>query len=544
MNLGSMYNRIIVLICLLPALILNTLSLSLPVKKIRLSINLTTQAQQNITAAHSAVSLWREILKDKDMIDGDIMILCNSLYASALCRSGNDPEAIQVYDRTISMFDRNTAASTVADVRLGRGSVLQRSMRYKEAKEDFIYVFRNIVDPDLKDKIEAAAFSAALCYARLGDSSSTETMLCHFLAEKDDKTVDPNLVAFLATLQLNSSDHALQSLRESVKREGISPVFKWILAVCTNENCNIIRDSSDIDELIKLASINVSPFDDYQLVHLDDKVHLHDLIKTCPSWPLGFILPRDIHQLKVRLSDMKSDHWVWKERSGYGSHGNSILTTEEVIQKAVRLDRSVLCQKLIDPSILCQGRKFSIRIYVVYFAPSTSSIDGNIYLLKTGLMKLASEEYSEHSTNLPSNENIFMTNSGRLESDGMTQYDLDYLQNYIDDTFGCGSFDRVWENIRNSVKEVMRAYNTRFTPLSSPIFVSNIPKILGLDYIIDVDLNPFLMEVNRFPGMEPRGESDVKVKQQVLLSAWKLASFKTGISCGLKHLELQNFEEI
>ena len=543
-ELDSMQKRIILLTYVLSTLIINTLSISFPVEKIRMAIDLSTQAQQNITAAHSAVSLWREILKDKAMMDKDINILCNSLYASTLCRTGNDKEAIQIYDRTINMFDRSTASSTITDVRLGRGSALQRSIRYSDAKDDFVFLCRNIVDPDLKDKTEAAAFRAALCYTRLGDITSAETILSQFLAGKDEKDVDPNLIAFMAALKLDSTIHAIKSLKTAVKRDGISPVFKWILAVCTNEHCNMIRQSSDINQLMELASINLSPFDDFQLIHLDDKVNLHDLIKTCPFWPVGFVLPRDIHQLREESSDEKADFWVWKERSGYGSHGNCILTTEEAVRKAVNLDRSVLCQKLIEPSILCQSKKFSIRIYVVYFAPSANILDGKSFLLNTGLMKLASEEYLEHSTNLQSNENVYMTNSGRLESDGMVQHDLDYLQTFLENKFGPSSYNCLWTKIRFSVKEVMKAYNSRITPMSYPSFVSKVPKILGLDYIIDTDLNPFLLEVNRFPGLEPRGRSDAEVKKQVLLSAWKLASLMTGVSCGLNYPESQEYEEI
>jgi hypothetical protein len=50
-----------------------------------------------------------------------------------------------------------------------------------------------------------------------------------------------------------------------------------------------------------------------------------------------------------------------------------------------------------------------------------------------------------------------------------------------------------------------------------------IPKIMGFDYIMDVNRRLFLLEVNRFPGLEPRDVSDIPVKQGVVCSAWELA---------------------
>jgi hypothetical protein len=64
-----------------------------------------------------------------------------------------------------------------------------------------------------------------------------------------------------------------------------------------------------------------------------------------------------------------------------------------------------------------------------------------------------------------------------------------------------------------------------------------IPKILGLDFVVreeeennDTDhqgqrrtTTPWLVEVNRFPGLEPRDEDDRKIKYKVVRDAWKKA---------------------
>jgi hypothetical protein len=64
---------------------------------------------------------------------------------------------------------------------------------------------------------------------------------------------------------------------------------------------------------------------------------------------------------------------------------------------------------------------------------------------------------------------------------------------------------------------------------------------MGFDYIIDADLRPWLMEVNRFPGLEARGSMDAKVKSNVIETAWRLASVSARTSCGLS-TQIDNIE--
>ena len=58
-----------------------------------------------------------------------------------------------------------------------------------------------------------------------------------------------------------------------------------------------------------------------------------------------------------------------------------------------------------------------------------------------------------------------------------------------------------------------------------PIFAQfYIPKILGFDFIVSENFQPWLIEVNRFPGLEQRDECDYRVKHKVVEDAWYLAA--------------------
>lgn len=73
---------------------------------------------------------------------------------------------------------------------------------------------------------------------------------------------------------------------------------------------------------------------------------------------------------------------------------------------------------------------------------------------------------------------------------------------------------------------------------------------MGFDYIVDANRRPFLLEVNRFPGLEPRDANDTVVKRAVVLSAWALAYNRLGLDAQESHrpvdedVELCSFERL
>ncbi|KAL7538459.1 hypothetical protein ACHAWF_006101 [Thalassiosira exigua] len=179
-------------------------------------------------------------------------------------------------------------------------------------------------------------------------------------------------------------------------------------------------------------------------------------------WPRGYALPE---QLDAFVDDLAKDtgqqtdkkEWILKERSGYGGHGNTVASAEEVML-ACGLDAladSVLCQRIVDPPMLLDGCKFSLRVYVISF---------------------------------PRGRRFWMTASVPLmrKREGM-------------------DYDKMWNDIEESIGAVMKRYvefRRDNAPAYAPLCI--LPQILGFDFILDSATSPFLPEVNRFPGLEPR----------------------------------------
>ena len=75
-------------------------------------------------------------------------------------------------------------------------------------------------------------------------------------------------------------------------------------------------------------------------------------------------------------------------------------------------------------------------------------------------------------------------------------------------------------------------------------FIGSVPKIMGFDYLIDSSLKPWLMEVNRFPGLESRGEDDWVVKSELIKNTWKLATARYDDNASLGPSMMNEFDQI
>ena len=397
-----------------------------PVEQIRDAMKLTTIGQSNITAAHSAVILWNDILQQNEfsMQPASIRILCNSLYASSLSRIGRDRDALDVHDITLSLVDDSVDDNILIDVRISRGEALQRLMRYAEAGNEYLAVCQIGKDlQSIQDKIARSAYGSALCFMRQGDLDGAESILSSlFKGVHDLSGVDSNLVGMYGALlweiyqrngqqseQSKGSFTPAQLLNHAASSPNASPVYKWFHALTSKSKCDMFENdvaAMERDSLLQIAAINQSPFDDAELIHLDDKVLLQDLLynsgSTSTHWPEGYVLPRDQNKFEEYCTKNTDSQWILKERAGYGSHGNRIATCLEAldVSKQGSSDDSkhcVLCQKLIEPSLLFHERKFSIRVYVVYFSRGENN-QSTVYLLNQGLAKLAESVYQGSSS--------------------------------------------------------------------------------------------------------------------------------------------------
>ena len=555
----------------------NTL-LPIPITKICSALYAATLVR--VGRDDDALVVYNDILENMveveniDKNENEDMILLSST-------SNNENKIIKISDLSLWI-----------DISISQGETLQRLMKYDQARNRFGQVWSTLLHLQTSlssttsssttiDIVESfihkqsqCAYKTALCSLRLDDLEYAEHVLlqeynhvqqrlkCNGMNNNhdDDTSICNDVMGMLGIVQIEKqmretgridydyASNSIELVKDAAGSNNSSGIYKWLYEhLIKSRSSSSTNDfSNEVDKKIqylKMSFINNSPYDDTFLRHLDDKVLLHQLLtdsnennSNTSFWPIGFILPNDqrefeqhcsIHDNK-KLDDCKD--WIIKKRSGYGSHGNTIVSAKEAMKMSSMLYDQVLCQELIK-STTCQGRRFSLRIYVVYFQ-SYPTLSSSVYISKTGLMKLASCE-----SNIPLNvseNDIYMTNSGRGDVSNENQYDFDYLAKFIDDKYGSGHFNELWSKIELSVSSVMKSYLKKKESLLSPsnaysnTLFGNIPKVMGFDYLLIKDykdlLQPRLIEVNRFPGLEARGSTDESVKMNLIKDVWSLAS--------------------
>ena len=471
--------------------------------RVKAAMTATTASQSNMTMAYEACDLW-STLPICDFPSDSVRAISSVLHATCLARVGRDAEAVEVYQSCLQM-EKYLELVTLEDVKIGRASALQRLMRYDEAMHQFL-------DCDIANR--RGIMGALTCCLRLGQVERAVRLL-------ETRSSDVQSRAMLETLKLLQGTPMNAYQRERIHDAAVdSQLFRWIAQVS-----NVAKTpENNLFDHLEVSAINQSPLDDPLLLYLDDKVKLQGLLagEGKSFWPVGFIMPQEVGSFSryaVRDGESIAKDWILKSRAGYGSHGNEIMTANEVIKRygATSSAEILLCQRMVDPPLLLDNRKFSMRLYVYYFT------NGSVFLSNLGLVKLASKEYQRGTHD----DCIHMTNSGR--EDAMLQYDLEYLRDKFQKAGF--SFSSLWADIALAVKETMECFQVHCNSLlvegihfRTGLARLGIPKILGLDFMVTESLHPMLLEINRFPGLEPRGDGDELVKQAVVREAWICAS--------------------
>lgn len=571
----------------------------------RRAIDLSNKANIDPSYANEACELWSSILNADDADSQSLplpmgaMPVAHGIHASTLVRVGRDKDAIIEYQKALSYLKDGGALSKPltkeeVDIRMGMGNSFQRLLRYREAANTFLDVSSRCLDingnasdqSQEKNWVQPAHLnslqSAALCFMRTGNLDAAISTMESF------ETQDANMSGILGALLLIQMQSSKATMRDAEKLERVktarellhyasndestTPLYNWLYLTTQTDPLDGIPSETfqclKGDIYLAFAKINNSPFDDPGLVNLDDKILLHSAVMDhCHNakefWPQGYILPQNMllfmdkckgsANSDARYMEMKN--WILKERSGYGSHGNSIASANEAISMYddASIADPILCQRIVEPPMLIGGRKFSLRVYVIYFPGGKFSsgegdeevFDAEIYVSNEGLVKYASASFDDEQATINA-ENLddqYMTNSGRGDGRSAQQQDLRQLQSEFEQS-GI-NYENMWNKIEQSIQVGMKRYfdlqrkgatsQDDFAEArdssSGDSFVQStyaplchIPKIMGFDYILDSSANPYLLEVNRFPGLEPRSSMDSDVKHCVVYDAWIAAS--------------------
>ena len=188
------------------------------------------------------------------------------------------------------------------------------------------------------------------------------------------------------------------------------------------------------------------------------------------------------------------------------------LLFEILLIKNEQKVKYILIQKYIEKPLLYCGRKFDIRIWVLFtYMLKTNRFDA--YVFREGHLKASSELFDInsldtfiHLTNYSVqkyNKNFSKSEIGNEISFSTFQKELDKNTygkiNFKNDIFG--KIVKIIEITANIAKNKINSNNRK-----------NCFEIFGYDFILDEDYNPFLLEINTNPGYE---ESSPLIKMLV-----------------------------
>lgn len=259
--------------------------------------------------------------------------------------------------------------------------------------------------------------------------------------------------------------------------------------------------------------------------------------KNIPGLLPAFVVPRELDDFKEHVAENPHSLWVLKTNS---HRGISALTAEEVLDYPYGEGQSMVQEFMLNP-LLIDGRKFDIGIY----AALTSVKPMRAYIYDDALLRFCSQPYKSSTgrinmTNIDTYvigddyQPIWLMNSLVKPFIGANLSMKRTLDYYLKQNGKNGAI--IWNQIEQIIA---RAYKTkeplihRLTHMHQHFNGVNSTSVRGsfnqyfelvrFDFIVDENLNVFLMEANMSPNLSSAHNPPNRViYEQVLNSFFSL----------------------
>lgn len=158
-------------------------------------------------------------------------------------------------------------------------------------------------------------------------------------------------------------------------------------------------------------------------------------------------------------------------------------------------------------SLLINERKFNVRLYMLIICKNNSK---TVYFHKYNKLLYAKNKYlASNLSDLESN----VTNSYTIGDSiyKTNPYNLEELKTHITDD----NMVSLLNKIHNTIYMLSRVIILRLGDLEN-IKQNTKFQLFGVDIIIDDNYNPYILEINKGPDMNPKNDRDKKMKLKVL----------------------------
>ena len=237
----------------------------------------------------------------------------------------------------------------------------------------------------------------------------------------------------------------------------------------------------------------------------------HEAVSRLGFLPNVYAMPQDYHALQQAALDDPDKRWILKPKNA--ARGKGVRVIRDVA--GVPMEESWMVQEYLPKPHTMHQRKYVLRLYVL-----VAGIEPlRVYLYQQGFAKLASAPYDINDIdNLYSQLTNPDINALNTDADVPVEFvDLDRYRQWLRDS---GHDDEVlFERIRDLVTltviaavEPMRRRTAEYGADPRGCY-----ELLGIDCLIDDELNPWILECNLSPslGVCAGPESGGRIEEQV-----------------------------
>ncbi|EAS00468.2 tubulin-tyrosine ligase family protein (macronuclear) [Tetrahymena thermophila SB210] len=187
--------------------------------------------------------------------------------------------------------------------------------------------------------------------------------------------------------------------------------------------------------------------------------------------------------------------------------------------KKISLNRQFVIQKYIEQPLLINQRKFDIRMWAMM------TYDFQVYIFKEGYIRTASEKYDLQENNF-NDLIIHLTNNAIQKTDERyqkfefgNQLSFNNLEKYFKDSkINCNFRQKILPKMKEYIVFTLDSIKNKINQFDRKFCF----EIFGYDFVIDNQLNPWLIEVNTNPCLEESSPLLQQLIPRMLDDAFKL----------------------
>ena len=197
---------------------------------------------------------------------------------------------------------------------------------------------------------------------------------------------------------------------------------------------------------------------------------------------------------------------------------------------------NLIIQKYLESPLLYDGRKFDIRIWVL-FTYNSKDYNINVYVFKEGHLKACCDEFNLDDDNLfihLTNYSVQKYNKNFSKTEVGNEISFKMFQDELNRQNSQKNFKRdIFPEIIKIIWITAKAGKNKINIMDR----KNCFEIYGYDFILDSNYNPFLLEINTNPGLEESSPLIKMLVPRMIDDAFRLTidkTFENGKSTGNK----------